>query len=574
MFRRSGTRSHALADHVIESRAQVSDYFSAIGYRACALPSWVDNHRALAFEGSLGQGKQAEPVQVVVTDWDFIDSPFVLLRQDSELLRNPKNPHIGIHGQICYRTNGVGVLNGYAPQNAIAACLRDAEEVVAHIKLRDTWTDTEIQREFEAYWNGFSLISCGLDFSKKEAKVFLPEGDVPSYGWIYQDVDRARAIAHSMGVEPHSGGKVYLIQARRPLSIGGVGGIPANTKSLLGWLGCWDPAIHKNVINLISQKEFFQEGSPRIIIRADNATIGFKILLEPNSLRTFEDKAKEFPHRLRHPYLPPIKIRRYSVSDASPEFVYSRNGQQSLGGKKILLVGAGAIGGYLADNLVRMGAGYAGGRLTIIDPDTLLPENLSRHRLGMDCVLSHKADALAKRLGIEFPWLDIKPIHEDVLGYRGIFQADLILDATGDEALGRAINRRHQTLPADSIPPVLYCWVAGAGDGVQAIWVDADRGYACLECLSHHDSQGNWTPRFKFLRGTTQLMFVGCAAVTPYAVSSAMTAAALASEMIGDWLSGDVSPRFRSRARSHGETHSIRDSSPDRLKECPACCRT
>jgi hypothetical protein len=69
-------------------------------------------------------------------------------------------------------------------------------------------------------------------------------------------------------------------------------------------------------------------------------------------------------------------------------------------------------------------------------------------------------------------------------------------------------------------------------------------------------------------------VFVGCAAVTPYAVSSAMTAAALASEMIGDWLTGDVSPRFRSRARSHGETHSIRDSSPDRLKECPACRRT
>lgn len=449
--------------------------------------------------------------------------------------------------------------------------MREAQEVVARIKAGGTWADTEIQREFEAYWNGLPLISTGLDFSKRDAKVYLPEGDSPRYGWIYQDVERARAIAHSMGVEPHPAGKVHLLKARSPLSIGGAGGIPGNTKSLLNWLRCWDPVIYREVINLISQKEFFQEASPRIIIKADNATIGFKILLDANSLKLFKDKAKEFPHRLRHPYLPSINIRRYSVSDASPEFIYSRNGQQSLGGKKILLIGAGAVGGYLADNLVRMGAGYSGGQLTIIDPDTLLPENLSRHRLGMDSLLNFKADALAKRLGIEFPWLNIKPIHEDVLKYRGIFQADLVLDATGDEALGRAINRRHQALPAESRPPILYCWVAGAGDGVQAIWVDADRRHACLECLSLHDSHGNWASRFKFLRGTTKLMFVGCAAVTPYAVSSAMTAAALASEIIGDWLTGNVSPRFRSRSRSHGETYSIRDSSPDRLKDCRAC---
>lgn len=456
----------------------------------------------------------------------------------------------------------------------MAACLHEAEDVMAQIKAGGAWADTEIQREFEAYWNGFPLISCGLDFTKKSAEVFLPEGDAASHGWIYQDVERARAIARSMGVEPEPGGKVYLLKARRPLSIGGAGEIPGNTKSLLNWLRSWDNAVHREIISLISQKEFFQEGSPRIIVRADNATIGFRILLDANALKAFKDKAKEFPHRLSHPYLPPINIRRYSVSDASPEFIYSRNGQQSLGGKKILLIGAGAIGGYLADNLVRMGAGYAGGRLTIIDSDTLLPENLSRHRLGMDSILNFKADALAKRLGTEFPWLDINPIHEDVLRYRGIFRADLVIDATGDEALGRAINRQHQALPAESTHPVLYCWIAGAGDGVQVIWVDADRKHACLECLSHHDSHGNWTPRFQFLRGTTKILFVGCAAVTPYAVSSAMKAAALASEMIGDWLTGDVKPRFRCRARAHGETHDINDSSPDRLKECPACRRT
>lgn len=196
--------------------------------------------------------------------------------------------------------------------------------------------------------------------------------------------------------------------------------------------------------------------------------------------------------------------------------------------------------------------------------------------LGMDNVLKNKASALVGRLGTEFPWLKLHAEETDVRKCHDLFSADLVIDVTGEEALGRVINRRHlsATGPESKIPPILYCWIAGEGDGVQAIWVDKKGKHACWECLLQHGNNGNWEARFRFVRNESRVTIVGCTAVTPYAASTAMSAAALASEMISDWLTDKIDPRFRSRARTHGDTFLLRDSSPLRLKGCPACGRT
>lgn len=495
---------------------------------------------------------------------------------DSTLLTSGNQPHIGINGAICYRTDGIGVLNAYAPENAVAACLNQANSVILRLHAGGKWADDEIQREFEAYWDGIRLLTCDLDYATQEAKFFIAENESRLHGWLYQNAENARAIVESMGGNATDAGKVYLVKSQQPLSIGGKGGIPKDIKKLLQWLHGRERSLERKILELISRKEFFDQGAPIVVIRASNATVGFRIELDPTSLKKFTKCPREFPHRARHPYFPALPISRFVIKDASPEFIYARNGQRSLSGKRITLIGAGAIGGYLADNLVRLGAGYAGGRLTIIDPDVLQPDNIGRHRLGIDNVLKNKAQGLVGRLKTEFPWLKLHAIETDVRKYNDIFSADLIIDATGDEALGRVINRRHRsaTGPESKIPPVLYCWIAGDGDGVQAIWVDRKGKHACWECLLDHGENGDWEARFRFVRNESKVTIVGCAAVTPYAVSSAMNAAALASEMISDWLTDKIDPRFRSRARTHGDTFLLRDSSPLRLKGCPACGRT
>ena len=108
---------------------------------------------------------------------------------------------------------------------------------------------------------------------------------------------------------------------------------------------------------------------------------------------------------------------------------------------RVVLVGAGALGSQIHENLSRMGWG----RWTVVDKDTLLPHNLTRHRLGENAVGVSKASAVAAMSQIETPHNAVEAAFlEDAsagetdenlsVAYR---QADLILDASTSLAVAR-----------------------------------------------------------------------------------------------------------------------------------------
>ena len=66
---------------------------------------------------------------------------------------------------------------------------------------------------------------------------------------------------------------------------------------------------------------------------------------------------------------------------------------------RVVLVGAGALGSQIHEHLSRMGWG----RWAVVDKDTLLPHNVTRHRLGEDVVGLLKATAVAGMSHIETP---------------------------------------------------------------------------------------------------------------------------------------------------------------------------
>jgi molybdopterin/thiamine biosynthesis adenylyltransferase len=65
----------------------------------------------------------------------------------------------------------------------------------------------------------------------------------------------------------------------------------------------------------------------------------------------------------------------------------------------VLVIGAGAVGGYLAVALARLGISP----LRLVDRDVLSVENLIRHPLGAPDVGQPKAPALARRIRTDFP---------------------------------------------------------------------------------------------------------------------------------------------------------------------------
>ncbi|WP_170064754.1 ThiF family adenylyltransferase [Neisseria iguanae] len=70
---------------------------------------------------------------------------------------------------------------------------------------------------------------------------------------------------------------------------------------------------------------------------------------------------------------------------------------QGLLNKKVLLVGLGAIGGYMADALTKIGAGIESD-FVLVDKDQFLAENVSRHLLGLLYCGQFKASAIKQHL--------------------------------------------------------------------------------------------------------------------------------------------------------------------------------
>lgn len=119
--------------------------------------------------------------------------------------------------------------------------------------------------------------------------------------------------------------------------------------------------------------------------------------------------------------------------------------------------------------------------------------------------------------------------------------------------------------------PMLHVWILGNGDAVQALWTEGSKA-ACYRCLRKSGPGGEKQERYPVLKHPPQRGQIACRAFTPYAVSAAMQSAALATEMIVDWLKrADPSPRYRTRSADNVDSHKVKNQNPDRLANCPAC---
>ena len=156
-------------------------------------------------------------------------------------------------------------------------------------------------------------------------------------------------------------------------------------------------------------------------------------------------------------------ISRLAITEFGPNFIHSRNLTfPDLKGKRITVVGCGAIGSHVAPGLIRLGAGTGKGRLDLVDHDDMKPENLGRHVLGYPALFKHKAEALGDELKRQFPFSKVRVRVRSVQGLSDLFDADLVIDATGEEAVSEMINAMR--LDRDTDTPVLHVRIRGNGE--------------------------------------------------------------------------------------------------------------
>lgn len=146
----------------------------------------------------------------------------------------------------------------------------------------------------------------------------------------------------------------------------------------------------------------------------------------------------------------------------------------------VLINGAGSVGSYIAEQLVRSGVGS----VTLIDPDTVEYANLSRTNFVAADVGSLKIDALARRLLSISPSLETTGVPHNLHHLSGeqfeelFTKADLVICAVDDRRAQLLINHwaYHYKKPA------VYIGIfAGAKSG-EVCWVNPP--LPCYQCAT------------------------------------------------------------------------------------------
>jgi molybdopterin/thiamine biosynthesis adenylyltransferase len=526
---------------------------------------------ARCFDGELQCAKGPVKVRLAISDWEFTSYPALIILERPPFLP-ALTPHVSGDGFQCYFVQGRVVLDRYRPDHAIWQCVEQAQRELDHLSSSPRYREREFEQEFGANWEIGQL--------PLPAPVLLADvvgsGVVPCFGidvdnGLYviaaSDEAQVKALAQGRGWPDPRRMKIgaYIVRSINSPTLPSER-LPKTIADVFGWIRSWDPSAMKQIHTVLGQREWLGFKAIQFLIDSPAGWCGFFFELSANRKLMHQRKPSGYRQYL-YSKGNELPITRVSVRQINPDFIHNRNLLfPSLKDRRITLIGCGAIGGYLAQALVKLGAGSGTGSLTLVDPDRLGPGNLGRHLLGMDGLYKNKAVALKEALARQFPHANIVAEPRSAT-YPSDIAGDLVIDATGEEAVSEAINANRRSTSVEGVP-VLHTWIVGNGECVQALWVD-QRKYACFRCMRRNDPARS--KRFPVVDHDPEIRVVGCNAYTPYAVSSPMSASALAIDMIIDWLKGDVSPRFRTRSIEGAKVRSIKNQNLKPLEECPGC---
>lgn len=155
--------------------------------------------------------------------------------------------------------------------------------------------------------------------------------------------------------------------------------------------------------------------------------------------------------------------------------------------KKLLLIGCGSIGGYVANELVKSGFE----KITLIDNDFLYEENIYRHLLGIEYVDKYKCVALQEYLNKNIPCLSINSLVDNIEDavYEGNIDFkdyDIIISAIGNHNVNRWINKYIFKNKIDV--PLIYTWNEVLGIGNHIAYIKYGN-MGCYECFIGRDEE-------------------------------------------------------------------------------------
>ncbi|MGJ7515154.1 ThiF family adenylyltransferase [Pseudomonas baetica] len=465
-------------------------------------------------------------------------------------------PHLSPDGYLCYAAPGTEVIDIYDPVGQTRTSLLQATEVLEQAlagKMKE-----DLQEEFFVYWGG---IYCFHDIERRTSGVveLLKLSDNKMYV-LTDDAARSRLkFAREGRAITEFPARVAMITtsaAPRPMQENWP---PKTVGQILDWQHEMDDACRRKIRDKVTAA--YREGADGMLIVIESEKTGYSygfLVLElqhnrPEGKRSTDQRLPIFD-------CPVQPLQMFRLDD---RYLSERNipGQTTLSDKRIGLIGCGTIGGFLAEMLVKAGAGVGVGELLLIDNDILMPQNLGRHRLGFNHLFRGKADALADELKAAMPTAKTRAYANDAKDVN-LAGLDLIIDATGEESFGHWLAKT-------AVCPTLHVWIEGAGVAVRSL-IKQCTEQGCYRCLTEANRQGSLLA----VVGGVQPIFAGqgCEGLyVPFPASVSVQAAALALDTALAWVAGKPWPSLSTRLTDHNYEPATPDCSPLPNAECPAC---
>lgn len=487
-------------------------------------------------------------------------------------------PHISYNGFLCYIDSQKAYLPRWNFHGAIISCIHAAEALLN--KIANEEVEKDIQDEFLVYWAGKCLL------------IDLPEdsgnNEFKSLGFFDIKTNNGGAIQLigaspdylSLGYKKFIDAKnihstsLYAVDIGSPLGSFGENWPPRTVYDVLAWSREISPSIQGAVKKALADIETGTLPQSLVLIQGTNSSCAFAIKRNDDFFRYRKyRRGSDFAHAIinNRSLQREFEIIRFEPTPVDPKSWLARNNKDShlgLAEKRVVLLGCGSVGGYLAEILCKMGAGQLGGELILSDSDSLLPGNLGRHILGFDQIGSNKSRAICEKLESMYPYVNVRDSNDHEIKSSS---TDLVIDATGSKEISHYINELK--VYGDISADIIFTWVAGEGVGAQAMIVSSE-SHACLNCVetdrpgsNHSVLRNGYQTEFKEGSG-------GCGDwLVPFDVTAAIHAASLAGKMALDWSRGSTHPNLRNVLLDNKKGKIVKDASPKPNKQCPICAK-